>query len=218
MEKKKLEEIKDLLIVVDMVNGFVREGALADPYIATIIPEIKELIELNRERGGALAFINEAHTENAAEFKTFPRHCVKGTIEAEVIDELQPEFREADLVYGKNSTAGIFAIQRDIEAMQQLREVIITGCCTDICDLNLAIPLKNLLNEYDRDVRVVVPRNAVETFQINIEHNNPDGTPIIVNGEPFVEVIHPRDEYNEMAFKLLDQAGVETPKQYIKER
>ena len=216
--RKRLEEIQNLLIIVDMVNGFVKEGALADPYIATIIPEIKELIRFNKERGGALAFINEAHTENAAEFKTFPKHCVKGTIEAEVIDELQLEFKEADLVYGKNSTAGIFAIQRDIEAMKQLREVIITGCCTDICNLNLAIPLKNLFNEYDQDVRVVVPRNAVETFQINLEAKNPDGTPILVNGNPYVEVIHPRDEYNGMAFKLLDQAGVETPKQYIKER
>ena len=36
--KEKLENIKYLLIVVDMVNGFVREGAMASQNIEHIIP------------------------------------------------------------------------------------------------------------------------------------------------------------------------------------
>ena len=33
---KKLKLYKKVLIIVDMVNGFVREGALADKHIETI--------------------------------------------------------------------------------------------------------------------------------------------------------------------------------------
>ena len=50
MEKiKNLEVYKKCLIVVDMVNGFVREGVLHDERIATIIPKQVELIKKNQE-------------------------------------------------------------------------------------------------------------------------------------------------------------------------
>ena len=44
MKKVELEKIKELLIVVDMVNGFVREGAMADSYIEHIIKPIEHMI------------------------------------------------------------------------------------------------------------------------------------------------------------------------------
>ena len=50
---RNLEEIKELLIVVDMVNGFVNKGALADPYIQHIIPDLKMLIEYYKSRKDA---------------------------------------------------------------------------------------------------------------------------------------------------------------------
>ena len=75
----------------------------------------------------------------------------------------------------------------DIEKMKQLRKVIVTGCCTDICVLNLAIPLVNYFDEQDRQVEVTVVEDAVETYNA-----------------PY----HNRDEYNEIALKLMRQAGV----------
>jgi nicotinamidase-related amidase len=75
----------------------------------------------------------------------------------------------------------------DIDKMKQLRKVIVTGCCTDICVLNLAIPLINYFDEIDREVEVVVKEDAIETYDA-----------------PY----HNRDEYNEMALKLMKQAGV----------
>ena len=75
----------------------------------------------------------------------------------------------------------------DLEKMKKLKEVIITGCCTDICVLNLAIPLVNYFDQNNRDVNVCVVKNAVETYNA-----------------PY----HNREEYNEMALKLMKQAGV----------
>ena len=192
--KKELEELKKLLIIVDMVNGFVKEGNMADPSIAHIIPEQRRLIEqFFKEREG-IAFIIDCHEEKCSEFKKFPIHCVKGTSEAELVAELK-QYKKECLVYLKNSTSTIFApnFMNDIEKMKKLREVVITGCCTDICVTNLAIPLQNYFDQKDLDVKIIVPTNAVETYDA-----------------PY----HNREEYNNMAFKFLEQAGIHLVKSY----
>ena len=188
MNSKELKEIRELLIIVDMVNGFVREGVMADSYIEHITPELIRLIKEFLEKKEGIAFVKEAHSEDSIEFKTFPKHCVKGTSEAELVEELKP-FEKDALVYEKNSTSAMFAknFLRDIDEMINLRNVVITGCCTDICDLNLAIPLINYFDEIDREVEVVVKEDAIETYDA-----------------PY----HNRDEYNETALKLMKQAGV----------
>lgn len=185
---KKREELTKLLVVVDMVNGFIKEGKMSDKDINHITPRIKSLVEsfLSDEEG--VAFIKDTHEVNSTEFKKYPPHCLKGTSESELISELS-SYEQKSLSYEKNSTSTIFAknFMRDIERMESLKEVIITGCCTDICVMNLAIPLVNYFDEENRDVRVLVPQNAVETFNSNI---------------------HNRDEYNSIALKLMKNQGI----------
>ena len=185
---KKREELTKLLVVVDMVNGFIKEGKMSDKDINHITPRIKSLVEsfLSDEEG--VAFIKDTHEVNSTEFKKYPPHCLKGTSESGLISELS-SYEQKSLSYEKNSTSTIFAknFMRDIERMESLKEVIITGCCTDICVMNLAIPLVNYFDEENRDVRVLVPQNAVETFNSNI---------------------HNRDEYNSMALKLMKNQGI----------
>ena len=175
--------------MVVRVNGFIKKGAMADPYINHITPKLINLIEktLNKEEG--VAFIKDTHNINSSEFKKFPVHCVKGSGEEEVIDELKP-YEKKSLSYEKNSTSTVFAkdFLKDIDAMKKLREVIITGCCTDICVLNLAIPLTNYFDENDKNINVVVRSDLIETY--NSESHN-------------------REEYNEMSLKLMRQAGIE---------
>lgn len=194
MKSKELKEIRELLIIVDMVNGFVKEGVMADPYISHIVSEQIRLIKMMLEKNEGVAFVKEAHEEDSMEFASFPRHCVKGTSEAEVIDELKP-FEKDALVYGKNSTSAMFAknFLNDIDKMINLQKIILTGCCSDICILNLGIPLKNYFNQFNRNIDIYVPENAVETYDAP-NHN--------------------RDEYNEMAFKLMNQSGLKLVKKY----
>jgi nicotinamidase-related amidase len=200
MERKNLEELKKLLINVDMINGFVKEGGkLADSFIAHIIPEHLRLIKMILEENEGLVFIKDNHTEGCREFDRYKEahHCIIGTEEAELVDSLKP-YEENAFVYPKNSTSAIFAphFMEDIKKMQKLKEIIITGCCTDICIMNLALPLQNYLDQVNSRVRVIVPKNAVETFEIP-GHN--------------------RNEWNEMAFRFMNQAGIETPDVYKKE-
>ena len=186
---KDKEKIKKLRVVIDMVNGFIREGALADPEIARIIPGIVEWIEEGiKEQNTAIAFVKDVHTEGATEFVDFPPHCEKGTREAELVDELKPYEKDA-FVYEKNSTSAMYApgFVADIDAMENLEEIEFTGCCSDICVPNTAIPLKNYLNQNNRNVRVIVKRNLIETFDA------PN---------------HRRDEWTAMSLKLMKQAGI----------
>ena len=184
---KRKEELEELLIVVDMINGFIKEGNMADESINHITPKIIELVKKIIEKEEGLAFIRDCHKKDSTEFKKFPEHCLENTSESELIDELKP-YEQYGLTYTKNSTSTMFAknFMNDLEKMKKLRKVIVTGCCTDICIMNLVIPLINYFDEKNRNVEVVVVEDAVETYNA-----------------PY----HNRDEYNEMSLKLMKQAG-----------
>ncbi len=184
---KSKEEIERLLVVVDMVNGFIKKGAMADPNINHITEGIEKLIQKFKSENEGIAFIKDTHDETSTEFKKFPPHCIKGSSEEELISELKP-YESESLSYEKNSTSTVFAknFLRDIDALKKLREVIVTGCCTDICVLNLVIPLINYFDENNREIDVVVRSDLVETY------DSPN---------------HERGEYNEMALRLMRQAG-----------
>ena len=92
------------------------------------------------------------------EFEVFPVHCVRGTVESEVVPELQPLLSKATLIR-KRRYSGFF--ETDLEARlraAQPEQVTVVGVCTDICVLHTVADLRN------RDYRVVVPAAAVETF------------------------------------------------------
>ena len=195
MEKNDFLKTKKILIVVDMVNGFVREGAMASKNVEKIIPEIEELVK--NFKGGeetTVAFIKDTHEMTAREFKRYPVHCVKRTSESELVSELK-DYEEGSLVYEKNSTSAIFPgeLISDIDKMTNLEKIVIVGCCTDICVMNLVIPLQCYLDECDRDIEIVVPKNAVETYDAPV---------------------HKADEWNEMAFKFMEQSGIKLVKKY----
>ena len=192
MREKNIEDLKEykkMLYVVDMVNGFVKEGVLHDEHIKGAIPEQIKLIKKMLEEGEGFAFIKDCHTEDCVEFKTFPPHCIKGTSEAELVDELKI-FEEEAFVYEKNSTSAMFApnLIEHLNLMENLEEVIGVGCCTDICDLNFFIPLKNYFNQMNRDVTIFAVKNGMDTYHI--------------------PGVHDREEYTNMTYKLMEQAGI----------
>lgn len=177
------------LYVVDMVNGFVREGKLHDERIAKTIPEQIKLIEKFKQENQRVAFIKEAHRANSTEFKTFPQHCVIGTSEAELVDELK-SYEQNAVIYPKNSTSAIFApnVLPDIELMDNLKEIVGVGCCTDICVLNYLIPLANYFNQINREVYIFAVKKAIETYNNFWKHS--------------------ARHYNKIAYELMAEAGI----------
>lgn len=182
--------MKKLLLVIDMVNGFVKEGALADREINNITPNIIKLIEEFVKAGNDIISIQEGHSQNSKEFDSFPPHCIIGTEEANLIEELIP-YKNKMKIIRKNSTCGF--ITKDFmkyleENKENLEEVILTGCCTDLCVMNFALPLKNYINEHNLNIKVTIFKNTVETFD---------------------SPMHNREEYNNMAFKIMSQNGID---------
>lgn len=182
-----MNDVNEILIIVDMVNGFVRDGAMADKYIEHIIPEQIKLIN-NLDDMKQLIFIKEAHEEDSIEFKRYPKHCIKGTFEAELVDELK-SFENNAKVFEKNSTCAIFNkdLLTYINEFINLKKVTVVGCCTDICVMNLAIPLKNYFDEFNKDIDVIVVKDATETYDSDV---------------------HNRELYNDMAYEIMKQAGI----------
>lgn len=182
---KKLEVYKKCLIVVDMVNGFVREGVLHDEAIATIIPRQIELIEENQEEKELTIFIKDTHDEDAVEFKRFggTKHCVRGTSEAELVDELKLyEGKENTISIEKNSTSYMEApkFRELIKELKNLKEVDIVGCCTDICDFNGTMALANYFDEWNKDVEIRVHQDAVATYAEGSRQNYVDAAYLLM--------------------------------------
>ena len=167
IDMKNLEMYEGCLIVVDMVNGFVREGVLHDPKIADIIPRQIELIKEAKHEGKLIVFIKDTHDIDAVEFERFgnTKHCVEGDREAELVDELK-EFEKEGVAIHKNSTCFMEAPEfRLLMALQKdLKEFDIVGCCTDICVVNGAIALANYLDQNNRKHVIRVHEDAIATY------------------------------------------------------
>ncbi|HEY4872324.1 MAG TPA: isochorismatase family cysteine hydrolase [Candidatus Dormibacteraeota bacterium] len=148
----------NVTIVVDVLNGFCKQGNLASPRCDAAIPKIREVIEERLKSGDHLIFLADTHDPNDREFEVFPVHCVRGTTESEVVPELQPLLHDATLIR-KRRYSGFFETDLDerLKAAQP-EQVTVVGVCTDICVLHTVADLRN------RDYRVVVPAAAVETF------------------------------------------------------
>ena len=149
---KELKRVEELLVVVDMINGFVNEGNMHDSYIKHIVPGIKELVkEYIGNTKGEVFYIRDSHKPDSLEFEKFPVHCLENTSESEMVEELaiyQDEVR----TYLKNSTSAFFAkgLMKNVDEMENLKSVTVVGCCSDICVLNFALPL---LNYFDQNLK-----------------------------------------------------------------
>lgn len=157
---------------VDMTNGFCHEGNLASPRVRNLIPAVRRLFE-DAHRAGGRQFVlpQDTHRQDALEFHDFPLHCVAGTTEAETVAELQ-ELPFADLfqVFPKNT----ISISQDtgldawLDAHADLGAALVCGDCTDLCVYNLMMYLKLRANARHQALRVIVPANCVQTYDLPV--------------------------------------------------
>ena len=169
----RLEDIRGrqtALVIVDMVNGFAREGALKSPRVEELIPEITRLLKKCDELGTLKLAFADCHTKASPEFDAYPEHCMEGTYEGEIVDEIKQA--GGYTLIPKNSTNGFLEaeFQKWLEGNPQVNTFIVTGDCTDICVQQFAITLKTWFNIKNSKVRVIVPVNAVDTYDLGL-HN-----------------------------------------------
>ena len=182
LEKSELGA-EDLLVVVDMVNGFCRKGNLASERCLALADPIKKLID---RTGLRPVFLCDKHAKDSEELKVFPEHCADN-LEINLVDELIDFAEKPDSVVYKNSTNGFFSFMKDIQIDKRTNCVIIVGVCTDICVLQFALTLKSFFHELNYPVEVAVLTELVDTFE----------------GEA-----HDADLLNLVSLKILEENGV----------
>ena len=148
------------VIVVDMQNGFMRpDGTLyCGDHAREIIPRIAARVEREKAAGASLFFTQDSHSANDREFEMFPPHCIEGSEEEDIIAELAPLAKDAQIVKKRRYSA---FFETELAAMlDELApdKVVVMGDCTDICVLHTVAGLRN------RDYPVEVPADCVASF------------------------------------------------------
>jgi nicotinate phosphoribosyltransferase len=170
LQKSSLSAKRELLVIIDMVNGFVKYGALHDKDIGNITPSIIKLVEQFKNNNQQVISFQDTHDPDDEEFKTFPPHCIEGTGECDLVDELSA-YEKHIMVFGKKTTNGMDnpAIKQFFER-NKFDEITLTGCCTDICVQQFALALIDFLKQANIKSKVIVPADCVATFN-SPEHN-----------------------------------------------
>lgn len=150
--------MSNVVLVVDMLRGFLEKGyaLYCGDDSRRIIPNVRNLLEREQAKGSHIIFIADTHDPDDKEFQMFPRHCVRGTAETEVIPELRDIPGE---LLPKNRYSAFFNTLLE-ERLRELApdKLIVCGVCTDICVLHTVADARN------RDYAVEVPSDCVASF------------------------------------------------------
>jgi ureidoacrylate peracid hydrolase len=145
----EIDPVRTALVVIDMQNIFLQEGAPAEtPMAREIVPNINRLAESTRETGGAVAWIQmvqaEEDLQNWSVFfeEIFPAERVPGYYEwlkeGSKGHELWPELDvwDGDLIMNKNRYSAFLPGASELAetlAGQDIDTVLITGTVTNVC-------------------------------------------------------------------------------------
>ena len=128
---------KKALVVVDMLNDFVRPGApLEVPETRAILPALRRRIGKARRDGELVVFVCDSHRKNDPEFARmgWPPHAVAGTPGAAVFPAISPE--PGDVVVEKKTYFGFHKTALDAVLRRRgIRKLTLAGCVTNICIL-----------------------------------------------------------------------------------
>lgn len=141
----EFERERSALLVVDLQNDFVAEGAIMEvPEARRQIPRVKKLIECCRRLGVPVIYTVHVHHPEAnlcpLEVRMFPRlekeGLREGTTGVEVYPEIAPQ--PGEVVIRKRRYSAFYnteleTVLRNLKGRNQIDTVIICGTVTNIC-------------------------------------------------------------------------------------
>lgn len=174
LRRSDFDKADTAVVSIDIVKGFCEFGSLSSHRVAELVPHAVALLALFEDC--EKVFFIDRHDEDSAEFGAYPPHCVKGSHEDELVDALKPFLAYKATICPKNSVNGLFApaFQTWLRAHSDIKKFIVTGDVTDICVDSFAKSLKAYFNQENLPVRVIVPVDCVETFDLDATHHNAD--------------------------------------------
>lgn len=164
---------KVAIISVDVIKGFCNQGPLSSPRVAGIVQPIVVLMQNAWDNNIRHIILNQdTHEPEAVEFSSWPPHCIRGTEEAETVEEIkQLPFFDQILVLEKNSIAS--GLNNDLQQWvldhPEVEKYIVVGDCSDLCSYQLAMFLRLDANERQLNRTVILPENCVQTYDMSVE-------------------------------------------------
>ena len=129
----KLNAKETCLIVIDMLNDFVRkDGALVVQNAEGLIPFQNQILLSARDAGIRVIYLADNHEPNDDEFEKWPAHAIVGTKGSKIIDELKP--LKDEKILPKRRYSGFFGTDLDLRLRENgIKTIILVGVLTDIC-------------------------------------------------------------------------------------
>jgi Amidases related to nicotinamidase len=196
--KNFINNVEEILVIIDMNQGFTIMGPFKNPHMEVLIEPINEVAkEFDADEKKLVVAINDVHHEGSVEFETFKGgHCLRGDKQSmwpKVLRRLIGKYP----VFEKNNTMLAFSpgALDFLGIFPNLKRVIGAGGITDVCYLEGLLSVKKYFDQNDRSIEVVAPPNLRDTYDA-----------------PW----HNREEYNELAHKLLIQGGIQGKEYVIK--
>ena len=173
----KIKKADCALIIIDMQNDFIAEGAPIEcPGGRDIIPNIQKAKTWAKNNGIPVFYTQEMHRFQKVDYgleleRNEPQHCLEGTKGVDIIDDLKPE--DDDYVIIKRRYSGFYLT--DLEILMKSfnkKGLIITGAATNVCVYATA------LDAMQRDTHAIVLSDGVagtstelhEAFLKNIDY------------------------------------------------
>lgn len=173
----KIKKEDCALIIIDMQNDFIAEGAPIEcPGGRDIIPNVQKAKAWAKANDIPVFYTQEMHRFQKVDYgleleRNEPQHCLEGTKGVEIIDELKPE--DDDYVIIKRRYSGYYLT--DLEVLMKSfnkNGLILTGAATNVCVYATA------LDAMQRDTHAIVLSDGVagtsvelhEAFLKNIDY------------------------------------------------
>ncbi len=193
------------IFCVDLINGFCHEGPLQSDRVRKIIRPIVTLFETAYTLGvRKLVLPQDTHDPAAAEFISYPPHCIRGTSESATVNELANlGFASSFKVFPKNSihSAVETGLNSWLDQHSEVKTFIVVGDCTDLCTYHLALHLKFRANASNQVHRIVLPANCVDTYDVPVNTAEEIGIPA-----------HPAEVFHPLFLYSMAMNGVEVVK------
>ena len=129
---------RSAVIVIDLLNGFFKKNpTLPDPLDEkALFKTVRRVIDAGRSDGVNIVFIKDNFLPEEVpidkHFKIYGAHCVMGTPDAEIVDDLDPkpgDFQIRKKHYSAFNSTRLDAVLRELD----VRRLYITGAWTEAC-------------------------------------------------------------------------------------
>lgn len=195
-----IDPSKTVLLVIDMQNGFIKEGACLEvPEARKQIPTVKELIDGARKSGVPVVYTGVYHKRDGSDvglLRYWPVLPPKGTCFAEGTDDVQIHRELApignEMIIWKHSYSAFYntnleTILRNIRGPNVVDTLIICGTVTNICVESTA------RDAGFRDFKVVLAHDATSTLPEAVNPGAQKATEDILTIAFFARVMNVKD-------------------------